>query len=616
MRKSLVILLNLIFLVLACSSAEAAITWDASYSAFHYAVENSGQFYYKPTNDYRPSRHAEAVEDATYGATASATLSEFGAVPGDITLNSTASGPAGGVSPVDGLQVGTFAEIVPNSLTSDHGVDVEQNALSYVTRRFRVTSRQHQVRAELKGDVDFNDFGSGSYGATHSVEGTVELYESLDDFNQDFRLIYSCSLNEGARVLSPSPNLNLRTDANARYELKIVINLDSKLVNMVVNPTSGTITISGAVPSGNYKMGSTSSPLVLEATLFDLDEAVNDDGKPPDEDNCPDLWNPNQEDSDQDGVGDVCDNCPLADNPQQQDSDGDHVGDACDLCPNDPSKISPGVCGCGEPDTDSDRDGSPDCSDGCPLDPLKIAPGICGCGVPDTDSDHDGTPDCTDLCLHDPGKIAPGRCGCGVPDTDSDLDGTSDCKDLCPNDPGKITPGVCGCGAPDRDSDGDGTADCFDQCPNDPAKTVAGQCGCGLSDKDTDRDGTADCIDRCPNDPAKTVPGACGCGVSDQDTDGDGTPDCFELDQCPNDPAKTAPGVCGCGVPDTDSDHDGTPDCKDLCPNDPSKTAPGECGCGIPDRDTDGDGKANCSDQTPGTPPRVAPGIFILLLDE
>src|SRR5262249_41512083 len=36
------------------------------------------------------------------------------------------------------------------------------------------------------------------------------------------------------------------------------------------------------------------------------------DGVPDAEDNCPELWNPSQTDSDGDGLGDVCDPCPLA----------------------------------------------------------------------------------------------------------------------------------------------------------------------------------------------------------------------------------------------------------------------------------------------------------------
>ena len=56
-----------------------------------------------------------------------------------------------------------------------------------------------------------------------------------------------------------------------------------------------------------------------------------------------------------------------------------------DECPDDPNKTSPGICGCGTPDTDSDGDGTPDCNDGCPNDPNKTSPGTCGCGEPETD---------------------------------------------------------------------------------------------------------------------------------------------------------------------------------------------------------------------------------------
>jgi hypothetical protein len=41
-------------------------------------------------------------------------------------------------------------------------------------------------------------------------------------------------------------------------------------------------------------------------------------------------------DGERDGVGDFCDNCPDIYNPGQEDEDGDGVGDLCDLCPDDP----------------------------------------------------------------------------------------------------------------------------------------------------------------------------------------------------------------------------------------------------------------------------------------
>lgn len=51
-----------------------------------------------------------------------------------------------------------------------------------------------------------------------------------------------------------------------------------------------------------------------------------------------------QEDTDSDGVGDVCDNCPLNSTSDQADNDGDGIGDVCDPDnDNDGRSISRGV---------------------------------------------------------------------------------------------------------------------------------------------------------------------------------------------------------------------------------------------------------------------------------
>jgi len=77
------------------------------------------------------------------------------------------------------------------------------------------------------------------------------------------------------------------------------------------------------------------------------------------DDNCPDVYNPGQENADGDAVGDSCDtctdtdgdgygnpgfpentcevdNCPYVLNPDQEDSDSDLIGDSCDACPDHP----------------------------------------------------------------------------------------------------------------------------------------------------------------------------------------------------------------------------------------------------------------------------------------
>ena len=83
---------------------------------------------------------------------------------------------------------------------------------------------------------------------------------------------------------------------------------------------------------------------------FDLDE----DGVGTDCDNCPDVFNPGQEDWDGDGVGDACDNCIEDPNPDQDDADADLFGDVCDNCPEVPNPLQ----------TDSDWDGR---GDDCPV---------------------------------------------------------------------------------------------------------------------------------------------------------------------------------------------------------------------------------------------------------
>jgi hypothetical protein len=97
------------------------------------------------------------------------------------------------------------------------------------------------------------------------------------------------------------------------------------------------------------------------ASPFTVSDADSDaDGVPDAGDNCMTVPNPDQADSNLDGVGDACDsdadgfqdgvdNCIGVPNPDQADRDNNGLGDACDH--------------------DADRDGVQDGADNCPTEP-------------------------------------------------------------------------------------------------------------------------------------------------------------------------------------------------------------------------------------------------------
>ncbi|MEM3374289.1 MAG: thrombospondin type 3 repeat-containing protein [Candidatus Woesearchaeota archaeon] len=329
-------------------------------------------------------------------------------------------------------------------------------------------------------------------------------------------------------------------------------------------------------------------------------------------DNCPEISNTDQIDSDGDFIGDACDvcpfdplndidndgicsntdNCPTLYNQNQQDSDNDNIGDACDVCPNDQLN-------------DIDNDGICSNTDNCPL---KYNPEQMDCdnnGIGDIcdlnslcviDSDNDGIKDNKDNCPYISNSEQ----------TDSDKDNIGDACDVCPfdslNDIDKD--GVCGnidnCpniyNPNQQDSDKDNIGDACDVCPFDSLNDIDNDGICGNIDNcpyrfnpqqndcnkndigdacdtnsecsiDSDKDGILDVYDNCPNiyNPEQKDDDKDGIGnecdlfkndfFNDKDKDGIST----EIDNCP----------FNYNPDQKDSDNDKKGDACDICPYDP-----------------------------------------------
>jgi len=224
-----------------------------------------------------------------------------------------------------------------------------------------------------------------------------------------------------------------------------------------------------SVTKGSTTISSTAS---LDLLVWEVDPILNKDsdadGVTDLNDNCPDVINQEQIDSDLDGLGDECDN----------DDDNDGITDnSGDDCPRGGkfNWISDRI-------NDFDFDGCHDIDE-------------------DNDDDNDGIFDTDDSCVNTP--YSPPR-QWWQPTPTSDLDGDG-CRDA----------------GEDDDDDGDGIIDSMDNCPLQyGTSSITGIIGC----PDSDGDGVADSADGCPLEAGTSIYGLIGC----VDFDGDGWPNSLE----------------------------------------------------------------------------------------
>ena len=259
-----------------------------------------------------------------------------------------------------------------------------------------------------------------------------------------------------------------------------------------------TVSASGLVGFSIYDLtsdlgdnrGGISLDVILLVAMNDMDnDEVSDD-----QDNCPEVANPGQEDGDSDGIGDACDNCPEVANPGQEDGDIDGLGNACDNCPADsnPDQLDSDSDGVGDlcdicignDNVDDDADGMCNDSDNCPI-------------VFNPQQENYDDDDVGDACDNCPGVANPNQ-------ANADEDSYGDVCDNCPsmanddqaNNDGDSQGDVC-----DDDDDNDYVLDGVDNCQfvaNEDQADYDNDGSGDVCDDDDDGDGILDTDDLCP----------------------------------------------------------------------------------------------------------------------
>ena len=288
---------------------------------------------------------------------------------------------------------------------------------------------------------------------------------------------------------------------------------------------------------------------------------TDSDGIPDSVDHC---MNDPLNDFDADGICADDDNCPQMFDPDEEDTDGDGIGDLCDTCPDEDvhtcSDIVDNVCPCTcdvTNDVDCRAAGSPQLCGNNILEGTELCDGEGEDACPRDDGDCDDS----DICTFDFLWYS------GEPTTpDLRLTCSTGCMNLAP-----ANSGIAGCACSTIPANRNDCSDGF-------------LCEAGACVLDTDLDGIKDSADNCPiapNPSQSDIDGDLMGDACDPDIDGDDIPNEIDLEQKCADPEVYTGAGCGNWTTTNSYDDEAWGDTISL-PSSPSALAVG-------DFDDDGD---------------------------
>ena len=167
-----------------------------------------------------------------------------------------------------------------------------------------------------KGDnkVFISTYGLGIFSGhfqnsepTFTISSTTQSIEILAGDTKSFDVDYRVYNDFNEEIIFTIEGLPEGVEANYSPAKKFTVNQDGKLTIE--------LEIGEDTELGQYdlklKAVSTSKSRELSITLNVISDDNDKDGVKNDVDNCPETYNPNQQDLDQDNIGDVCDSNPL-----------------------------------------------------------------------------------------------------------------------------------------------------------------------------------------------------------------------------------------------------------------------------------------------------------------